>query len=133
MRGLFWVSKDLFENEPGFQDTLEPDAQELRDIRHALEHRYLKLHEFWWPGPDDDYGGVSPQAIAALKDSLAVFLYHQAFETKTLRLLKLVRASLVYLCLAVRWEEVRRSKDNDPDHEIPMMDAHTFEDERKVR
>jgi|SRR5215211_1157679 len=133
LRGLFWVSKDFFENEPGFQETLEPDARQLRDIRHALEHRYLKLHEFWWPGPNDNYGGISPQAIAALKDSLGVSLYHRDFEMKTLHLLRLVRASLVYLCLAVHWEEEKRSKERDPEQEIPIMGAHTFEDERKLR
>jgi hypothetical protein len=134
LHGLFWVSKDLFENKPGFQDTLEPDARELSQIRHALEHRYLKLHEFWWPGPHDDYGGASPQAIAALKDSLAMSRYHWDFETKALRLLKLVRASLIYLCLAVvHWEEERRSKGRGPEQEVPMMGAQTFADERKFR
>ncbi|MDP9457317.1 MAG: LA2681 family HEPN domain-containing protein [Actinomycetota bacterium] len=132
LRGLFWVSKDLFENEPGFRDALEPDARELKEIRHALEHRYLKLHEVFWPGPGDDYGGASPQAIAALKDSLAVSRYRRDFEAKALRLLKLVRASLIYLCLAVHREEEKRSNERDPKQEVPMMRAHFFEDVRKL-
>jgi hypothetical protein len=133
LHGLFWVSKDIFENKPGFKEALEPDAQELSDTRHALEHRYFKLHEFWWPGPHDDYGGVASQAIAALKDSLAVSRYRWDFEAKALRVLKLVRASLIYLCLAVHWEEERRSKERGPEQEFPMMDVHTFADERKFR
>jgi hypothetical protein len=76
-----------------------------------LEHRYLKLHEVFWPGPSDDYGGVTPQAVAALKDSLAVSRYRRDFEAKALRLLKLVRASLIYLCLAVHREEEKRSNE----------------------
>lgn len=42
VRGLLWVSKDLYEAGPDLQDTLEPDARERRNIRNGLEHRYLK-------------------------------------------------------------------------------------------
>jgi LA2681-like HEPN len=46
LRGLFWLGKNLYEDDPEFRESLEPEAKELRDIRHALEHRYLKLsHE----------------------------------------------------------------------------------------
>jgi len=47
LRGLFWLSKDLHEDDPEFRDALELEAQELRDLRHALEHRYLKLSDEW--------------------------------------------------------------------------------------
>jgi hypothetical protein len=94
---------------------------------------WLRFTALPTPGPDDDYGGVSPQAIAALKDSLAMSRYHWDFEVKALRMLKLVRALLIYLCLAVHWEEERRSKERPAEHEAPMMEAHTFADERKIR
>lgn len=102
LRGLFWVSKDLFEDNPGFEEALEPDAREWKDFRNGLEHRYLKLHEDYWSGPQDDYHGASEQAVANLRDDLALSKYRRDFEAKALRLLKTVRASLIYLCLAVR-------------------------------
>jgi len=43
LRGLFWLSKDLFENDSGFKESIEPDAKELSKIRNYLEHKYFKL------------------------------------------------------------------------------------------
>src|SRR5262249_34479893 len=43
------LSKDLYQAEPGFQSAIEPDAQELNEIRNHLEHKYLKVHEMWYP------------------------------------------------------------------------------------
>lgn len=44
MRGLFWISKDLFENKSSFMQAMEPDAQQLYEIRNHIEHKYFKLH-----------------------------------------------------------------------------------------
>ena len=132
LRGLFWLSKDLYEDAPDFQDALEPDAQEWRNIRNGLEHRYLKLHEDFWSGPDDDYGGVSAEATSSLKDSLALSRRRSDFEAKALRLLKTVRAALIYLCLAVQWEETRRSEKRDADQEAPGIGPFLLEDDLKI-
>ena len=43
LRGLFWLSKDLFEDE--FKHVTQPDAAALNDIRNHLEHKYLQLHQ----------------------------------------------------------------------------------------
>ncbi len=86
LRGLFWLSKDLY--EVGFKDSTEPDAQKINEIRNHLEHRYLKLHEYWTPSPDDK------KTSNGLADTLAFSIGRSEFEEKTLRLLKLVRASL---------------------------------------
>ena len=42
-RGLFWLSKDLF--DPAVQDVMEPEAKSLYLVRNKLEHSYLKVHE----------------------------------------------------------------------------------------
>ncbi|MFV1980020.1 MAG: LA2681 family HEPN domain-containing protein [Rhodothermia bacterium] len=54
-RGLFWLSKDLFEDREDFREAMEPDAEELSAIRHHLEHKYLKLHEDLWCGPEENH------------------------------------------------------------------------------
>ena len=47
-----------------------------------------------------------------MEDSLALSLYRRDFEEKTLRMLKLVRAALIYLVCTVRVEELRRKREH---------------------
>jgi tetratricopeptide (TPR) repeat protein len=101
LRGLFWLSKDLSEDRGGFREAIEPEAQEIRDIRNCLEHRYLKLHEDLWRGPAERDDPLS----RGMTDTLAKSLYLDAFEKKTLKLLRLARAALIYLSLGVHTEE----------------------------
>lgn len=128
LRGLFWLSKDLFEDKPGFKKSIEPDAQELHDIRNHLEHKYLKLHEELWPGPPSD----NDEASLALADTLAFSKYRREFEGKTLRLIKMTRAALIYLSLAIHCEEQRRAKERGPDSIVPGVPLDVWKDEWKV-
>ena len=43
LRGLFWLSKDLFDERQKI--VTDPDAQALHELRIHLEHRYVKVHE----------------------------------------------------------------------------------------
>jgi LA2681-like HEPN len=98
LRGLFALSKDIFDLE--FKQTAEPDAQMLDDLRNAAEHRFLSLHEYLLE---------EKNAGAHFKVTIS------SFEEKTLRILKLVRAALIYLSLAVRQEELLRKKECSDD------------------
>ncbi|MBI3468766.1 MAG: hypothetical protein HY000_37660 [Planctomycetes bacterium] len=105
LRGLFWLSKDVFENNPGTQDSIEPDARELDEIRNHLEHKYLKLHgDEWSPALEGS------RASLGIADTLAHSLSRRDFEARTLRILKLARAALIYLSLGVYSEERQRRK-----------------------
>jgi len=120
LRGLFWLSKDLFEDRPEFKECMEPDAQELWKIRNHLEHKYLKLHDSLgtWIG---DTKEPCP-ALKPFKDELAYSLYRSDFEAKTLRLIKMVRASLIYLSLGIHCEELRRKQEkNGEHHAVPVI------------
>lgn len=128
LTGLFWLSKDLYENKPGFKESIEPDAQELSEIRNHLEHKYLKLHEDFWSGPYLN----NDESSLALADTLAFSTYRREFEEKTLRLIKMARAALIYLSLAVHCEEKQRAKERSPDSIIPGMPLDVWEDEWKV-
>lgn len=99
LRGLYWLSKDLFEE--GVKDSTEPQARALAELRNHLEHKYVKVHEFLVPAP----GSGDP-----LRDTLAYGLTRSDLEQKTLRLLQLARSALVYLSLAMHQEERRRAK-----------------------
>lgn len=98
LRGLYWVAKDFFVDE--MKESMAPDAQELSTIRNHLEHKYLKLHEM-----------LQPASIKRMsEEDFAFSMLRREFEKKTLRLLKLARASLIYLSLGVHAEELNRHR-----------------------
>lgn len=100
LRGLYWLSKDIFEGE--LQAITEPDAQALKEVREHLEHKYLQVHQEW--AVDEPSRGTENLAVYPLgRDVLSV---------RTLRVLKLVRAALTYLSLAVHREEQERESAN---------------------
>ena len=128
LRGLFWLSKDLYEDKPGFKESIEPDAQQLNEIRNHLEHKYLKLHDDMWMGLSER----DPEVFRALTDTLAFSMYRRDFQEKALRLIKMARAALIYLSLAIHWEERERKQKRGPDVFAPGMPMDVWEDEWKV-
>ncbi len=128
LRGLFWLSKDLYEDKPGFRDFIEPEAKELHSIRNHLEHRYLKLHDGIWI----DESKKREDAKFGLIDSLAFSLCREGFEAKTLKLIKLIRTALLYLALAINIEEQKRKKQRGNYKIIPAMPLDVWEDEWKM-
>lgn len=116
LRGLYWLSKDFVENdeesEISLSKTMEPDAYKLRSLRNLLEHRYLKVHYDFWR--QEDY--VNNELFS---DQLAFHISTQDLTEKTVRILKMARAALTYLSLAVHQEE--RNRQSDDDHLIVPM------------
>ena len=116
MRGLFWLSKDLVENQQDIKDAIDPDAFDLANIRNHLEHKMLRLH--------NEHIGINlPKPGQAKSYSLFV----QDFENKALKLLKLARAALVYLSLSLNVEERERQSSREPNkiivkQRIPKLD-----------
>jgi hypothetical protein len=93
---------------------MNPDSQQLVDIRNHLEHKYLKLHESEWRISKDVFPGF-------MTDTLAMSVYREDFVAKTLRMPKLVRSALLYLVMSVRFEEgQRRKKDSAPVGPMPI-------------
>lgn len=102
-RGLYWLSKDLF--LPDFREVIEPDMRALKVTRDHMEHKYLKVHEMLSARPADD------PASKLFIDTLAFSVGRDDLERKTLRVLKLARAALIYLSLGMHREEERRETD----------------------
>jgi len=100
LQGLFWLSKDLAGNDDRY---LEPEADKLRAIRNYLEHKYLKVIEWEEFNQEPDFDDP-------LKDSVALKVSRRHFVDKTVHLLRLARSALIYLLLAVEFEE--KSKQN---------------------
>ena len=92
LRGLFFLSKDLFDG--ALKEVAEPDAANLARLRQQVEHRFLSFQHF----PEGE--GTETHWI----------LSADAFQDKTLRLLKMAREALIYLSLAMHREETLREE-----------------------
>ena len=121
LRGLYWLGKDLYEDNAGFREAMDPAAERLNDIRNHLEHKYLKLHSDLWGGPGS----------SSFTDGLAVSLGRDEFEEMSLHLLSMTRAASIYLSLGVHREERLRAASRDPNEITPPMFLDTWEDDWK--
>ncbi|MEJ7776973.1 MAG: LA2681 family HEPN domain-containing protein [Sphingomicrobium sp.] len=98
LRGLYWLSKDIY--EPAFQQVSEPDAEGFADLRNYLEHKYCQIHE--------DLGIAYSRFAPPNGSDLSFRIGRDMLEAKALHILKLARAALTYLSLAVHREEAVR-------------------------
>lgn len=121
LRGLFWLSKDLY--DPEFQGATEPDAEALAQLRHHLEHKYCQIHEQW--------GFILVDREDAETDQVGLHIGRQDFEAKALRLMDLARAAIIYLCLAVHREEHLKKDGSEETISMPMI-VDTWDDRWKV-
>lgn len=121
LRGLFWLSKELFDDQ--LKRTTGPDARELHDIRNALEHKFLQVHEGWarpfmWAAPSSEGLGVSIDS--------------DLIETKALRVMKIARSALIQLSLAIGVEERTQARTRH-DTFVGSMPVLDLDDRRKRR
>ncbi|GJM20482.1 MAG: hypothetical protein DHS20C15_03970 [Planctomycetota bacterium] len=124
LRGLYWISRDLFDAGSGLNTAAEPDARHLQLVRNHIEHRYLKVHDSEWAGPDDE---------SSFTDRLAYSIRRDDLERKALRMLKLARAGLLHLVLAIRVEESRRKPASGAEKGLTLpMHLDNFDDRWKV-
>ncbi|MBT9247943.1 hypothetical protein KM031_20680 (plasmid) [Gemmobacter fulvus] len=121
LRGLYWLSKELFDDE--LKRTTAADARELHDIRNALEHKYLQVHEGWaWNLMLD-----SPAS-----NCFCLSIDSDLLEAKALRVMKIARAALIQLALAIGVEE-RKKNDGGTKLLIGSMPLIGLEERRKRR
>lgn len=107
----------------GISDCTPPDARELHDIRNALEHKYLQVHEGWARGM-----GLTPIAPTGLGLSIDSDL----LESKALRVMKIARAALIQLATAVGVEERERAATSNAQL-VSSMNLYALKDMRKRR
>ncbi|MCX5882676.1 MAG: LA2681 family HEPN domain-containing protein, partial [Deltaproteobacteria bacterium] len=98
LRGLFWLSKDLYERDSDFKNGLEANARQLYALRNHLEHNYLLIQD------DALYASTGKPGLRGMDDGSVYVIGRSDFANRTLRILKMVRAALIYLSLAVHWE-----------------------------
>lgn len=103
LRALYWLSKDFYEKKEDYQDTIEPDAKELVNIRNHIEHKSFRVQEISMN--INDFNNNMPSTI---QDSLALSISLKDLDKKTIKMLKLAREAIIYLSFFVYWEERKR-------------------------
>lgn len=97
-RGLYWLSKDLYEKEDlEFISSIEPDAKDLALMRNFIEHKSFKTVEFG--------------ELSIVDNGLTFLISRTEFELRTLKLFRLVRAAMIYLSLGINQEENKKNID----------------------
>jgi hypothetical protein len=105
LRGLYWLAFDILEKKNGDDpDAISPEAEDLYQLRNALEHRCLSLHEL-----------LVDKEIPSILERTTV----THFQERTLLMLRLARSSLIYLSMAVGAEERLRAR-SDKGRHVPM-------------
>jgi tetratricopeptide (TPR) repeat protein len=97
LRGLFWVAQDLYEKDDEFGTVLEPEAREVALIRNYIEHKGFKI--------TSDFTPFFPTFTEA---DVSYAIKRTDFTKKTLRLLKLARAAMMYTAFAISHEEKKK-------------------------
>ena len=115
LRGLYFLSKDLFDQD--FKEVSEPDAADLAQLRHQVEHRFISFQYF------KDGESTETHRLMAIED----------FQGKALRLLKMAREALLYVSLAMHREEALREEASEDDGEriIPSILSQPIESFRR--
>lgn len=88
LRSLYALSLDLFDSE--FKETALPHAELLNDVRNAAEHRFLQVYE---------------DGMVFQSDEITTRLAYTELYRLSLRMLKISRAALIYLSLAMYHQE----------------------------
>lgn len=125
LRALYWQSKDFFYREQEYSDSIEPEAQELDTLRHCITHSFVRVHENMWSKEiEDEFPDLN-----LYKDKEVHHITTHELKQKTLKLLKLARASLMYLIFAIRAEEVKK-KANNKDQFVPSIPMNLIPQDR---
>ena len=122
LRGLYWLSKDLFEID--FQEVMEADARALHELRNHLEHKYVKVLSAATSPSNEPFSGT-------FADTLAHALSLSDLAGRTLRLLQLARSALIYLSLGMHREETRRRENAPSDIQIMPIPLARLDDDSK--
>jgi hypothetical protein len=115
LRGLYWLSKDLYEKE--FDTYIEPQAKEIANIRNYIEHKSFKIVESFNP--------------LWSEETETFEIDRDLFVEKTLKMVKLSRSALMYLLFMIYEEESYREKSRGEGLIMPV-EFRNLNDEYKI-
>lgn len=121
LQALYWLRTDFYWDKMNVEESVDLVAQDLAEVRHQLEHKYLKVHEW----DVKDRAGAPPY-----ENTLKFSISKEKLEEYGLEMLKTSRAALIYLILAVNIEEKNKAETSDSGTGIGFI-ADKLEDEWK--
>lgn len=115
---LYWTKKDFFDK---IEDSPNPYLHRIREIRNALEHKYVKVTAYSLGNEGSD-----------IFDDLAFYVSESELYDITFRLLKILRESIISLSLCVNIEEIKKKNTMSKDTKtIPFLITN-YDDKWKV-
>jgi len=121
LRGLFWLSKDVYLER--LQDVADPSAKESDALRNHMEHKFMKVVDTM---RTDEYSSEM------LNDHLGHLVQRDELLSKSEHVLKMSRAALIYLSLAMRYEELFGPSAVGPKQLVMPFDLGLYPDDLKL-
>lgn len=115
LSSLYWISRDFYDN---FENSPNPHLKRISDVRNALEHKYVKITNGWFP-----------ERTNGDEDDLALYVTEDELSGLTFELMHIVREAIICLSLCVHIEEEKKQKEGKVILSVPMME---YDDEWKV-
>lgn len=116
LASLYWISRDLYDR---FESSPNPELMRIRNIRNALEHKYVKI-----------VAGYFPERLNGDVDDLALYVSEDEMFRLTMELMKTAREAIICLSLCVNIEEKKREKCGDAI--VVHCELQEFDDDWKV-
>lgn len=117
LESLYWISRDFYDK---FEDSPNPQLKRISDVRNALEHKYVKVTNGWFP--ERTHGEV---------DDLALYVTESELSSLALELMHIVREAIICLSLCVHVEE-QKNREKNKDKLIMPMRMMEYDDGWKV-
>ena len=117
LSSLYWISKDFIGK---FEDSPNPELKRIKEIRNALEHKYVKITDSFFDKLTEEYG-----------DGLALYISEKELYDATFMLLKILREAIINLSLCVNIAEKPKREESKGKLIMPirLMD---YEDDWKI-
>lgn len=113
MKALYWSACEFCER---FGDAEKASEADLKTLRNALEHKFVKVHEFEYKGP------------LQIEGDRFYHISENELKKSTVRLLELAREWIMELVYAIGIEESKKDKGNNSVH----MSIADYSDEWKL-
>lgn len=98
LRGLYWLSKDLATKEEDFASAILPESTQLVTIRNFIEHKSFMV--------------VDIGEKELVHDGLTFKITRDDLIDKTLVLMRMARAAMMYVSFAIKIEEQKTAHEN---------------------
>ena len=114
---LYWINKDFYDS---FEDSPNPELKRIKEIRNALEHKYVKI-----------YASFADPVLNDISDGLALYISEEELAEVTMQLLKILREAIISLSLSVNIAE-KPKREETKDNLIVPMSLMEYEDDWKI-